>query len=89
MSKASVAKSRYLFVYDYGTGGVWGIMHASSKEEIKRKYPKLKIVDGRPSWMSDADYKQIEARSNFDIDDVPSGWLIDMIRETDNHESKR
>ncbi len=68
-------KSAYLIVYDYGTGGVWGIIHAHSKQEILSKYPNLSIFDERPSWMSEQDYKRIEATSNFDIDSPPSGWL--------------
>lgn len=75
-------KYEYLVVYDYGTGGVWGLLHARSKEEILLKYPKLIIADERPAWMSKADYKRIEATSSFDIDDPPSGWLIEMVRET-------
>jgi len=59
-------------------GGVWGIMRARSKDEVLRQYPKLKVVDDRPSWMTDADYKDIEAVSSFDIDDPPSGWLATL-----------
>jgi hypothetical protein len=73
MGALSSMKSKYLVVYDYGTGGVWGVMHAGSKEEILLKYPQLKISDERPVWMSDADYKRIEATSSFHIHDPPSG----------------
>jgi hypothetical protein len=73
--KGSRMKSSYLVVYDYETGGVWGLIRANSKEEISRKYPRLVILDERPSWMSDADYRNIEAKMKFDIDDPPPAWL--------------
>ena len=68
-------KTRYLIVYDYGTGGVWGVMWARSKPEILDKYPELAIVDERPAWMSDADFANIVRCSSFDIDDPPKSWL--------------
>ena len=68
-------KKSYLVVYDYGTGGVWAIIHARSKDEIVRKYPMLTVQDDRPNWMTDAYYKTIESNRSFDIDDEPSGWL--------------
>ena len=73
--KGSLMKSSYLVVYDYETGGVWGLIRAHLKEEISRKYPRLAIFDERPSWMSDADYRNIEAKMKFDIDDPPPAWL--------------
>jgi hypothetical protein len=56
-------------------GGVWGVMSARSEEEIRRKYPKVIIMETRPNWMSDADYSNILSNNLFDIDDEPRGWL--------------
>lgn len=32
-------KRHFLVAYDYGMGGLWGIMLAKSEDEIKAKYP--------------------------------------------------
>jgi hypothetical protein len=74
-------KSHFLVVHDYGMGGVWGIMRAHSKQDILNKYPMLQIFDERPAWMSEQNYKRIEATNNFDIDTPPHGWLAEMVKE--------
>jgi len=74
-------KKQYLVVYDYGTGGVWGILAARSEHEIYEKYPDLKVVETRPAWMSDADYNNVRESSSFDIDAPASGWLAKLRRE--------
>jgi hypothetical protein len=68
-------KTPYLAVYSYGTGGVWANIAAHSKEEIKAKYPVLKVFDTRPSWMLESDYESIVSTSSLDIDDEPPEWL--------------
>jgi hypothetical protein len=65
-------KKHHLVSYDYGTGGVWAVMNARSKEEILEKYPKLVVNDSRPKWMSDECFNKIPF---VDIDDPPTGWL--------------
>lgn len=62
-------KIDYLVSYDFGKSGVWGIMKASSMEEIKAKYPELEVVKAVPNYFV------------FDIDDEPVGWLQEMIAE--------
>jgi hypothetical protein len=74
-------KKQYLVAYDYGMGGVWAILAARSEQEIYEKYPDLKVVDGRPAWMSDADYNNIRDKSSFDIDTVPEGWLAKLRKD--------
>lgn len=71
-------KHRFLVVYDYGMGGVWGFINARSREEIAAKYPKVQIIDERPTWMSDEYFDSILKTSEFDIDDLPSGWLAKL-----------
>jgi hypothetical protein len=73
-----MTKQRYLIVHDYGMGGVWGVMAARSEEEIRQKYPQLKVVEVRPSWMSKADYDVILSNSSFDIEAEPLGWLAKL-----------
>jgi hypothetical protein len=68
-------KKQYLVVYDYGMGGLWGVIAARSEQEILQKYPSLEVVVARPGWMSDAEYSLIISKNSFDIDDEPRGWL--------------
>lgn len=67
-------KQPYLVVYDYGMGGLWGVMLARSEEEIARLYPELVVVHDRPRWMSDERYARICERQ-YDIDGAPRGML--------------
>lgn len=71
-------KQRYLIVHDYGMGGIWGYMYANSADEIERRYPELKVVHDAPDWLQGSYRTQIEKRT-FDIDDTPTGLLLDII----------
>lgn len=70
----------FLAVYDYGTGGVWAVINAHSKDEILERYPKLELVDSRPPWMSDDEYQEIVSKNSCDIDDEPTGWFVRMTK---------
>lgn len=67
-------KASFLIAYDYGAGGLWGVMHARSEEEIAVAYPELTVVHERPKWMSDERYEEL-AESPYDIDGAPWGML--------------
>src|ERR1700748_454071 len=62
-------KTPFLTVYDYGAGGVWAIVISPDKKSIKRKYPLLDVLDGRPMWMDDERYAKIVETDFYDIDD--------------------
>lgn len=62
-------KREFLVVYDYGTGGVWGLALACDSSEIKRRFPELKIVENRPAWMDDEQLQNIRATSQFVVSD--------------------
>jgi len=68
-------KQPYLVCYDYGTGGLWGMMLARSEEEIAGVYPELVVVRARPRWMSDDLYASICEHEWHDIDGAPWGIL--------------
>jgi hypothetical protein len=68
-------KRLYLVAYDYGMGGLWGVMLARSAEEITAVYPELTIVRDRPRWMSDDHYASICDHERHDIDGAPWGML--------------
>ena len=67
-------KQPYLMGYDYGTGGLKGVMLARSEEEIARLYPEVVVVHDRPGWMSDEDYAWKREHA-YGIDGAPSGIL--------------
>jgi hypothetical protein len=64
-----------LVVYDYGSGGLWGVMRANSAEEILAKYPELSVTSERPTWLTDVIMEEIRGAESHDIDDEPSGLL--------------
>ena len=68
-------KQLYLVCYDYGPGGLWGVLLARSEEEIARVYPELVIAHDRPRWMSDDLYARICECEFHDIDGAPRGLL--------------
>lgn len=73
-------KRPLLSVYDYGQGGVWLLVDASSPEQVEAKYPMLVAFSDKPEWMSQeekAEYMHRCEASGFhwDIDTPPTGWL--------------
>jgi hypothetical protein len=73
-------KQRYLVAYDYGAGGLWGVLLARSEGEITRKYPELTIVHTRPPWMSDREYARM-CEDQYDIDGAPRGLLNVLVAD--------
>lgn len=71
-------KRDFLIAYDYRMGGIWGLIHARSKEEIEKKYPKLIVVEQRPKFIDDADLRWMRENRYCDIDDAPSGWFLEF-----------
>ena len=74
-------KKPFLVVYDYGQGGVWAIINARTSREIKKKYPGLKVLRRKPLFMSRDTYNKIAEQMTVDIDDAPSGWLAELVKE--------
>lgn len=71
-------KKNFLVAYDYGMGGLWGVIRARSAAEINHRFPKLVIVSRRPDWMEAEDF----CPEVFDIDN-PSGWLLKILQGED------
>ena len=65
-------RSRFLTVYDYGTGGVWQYITADSIEQITTKYPKLTVLVEPPAWWSE---RPIQNLRTYDIDAEPTDFL--------------
>lgn len=65
--------SLHLVSYDYGQGGLWGVMVAPSLDEIKSVYPEFTVVDGRPTWMSLEDFAEL-ARAPYNLYEPPGDF---------------
>jgi hypothetical protein len=70
-----------LIAYDYGMGGLWGVMLARSEDDIREKYPELVIVKERPVWMTDESHTRLYREDRHDIDAPPSGMLKAVLGE--------
>lgn len=75
-------KRKFWTVYDYGTGGVWTVILARSKEEIQRKFKSLLVFDydhppigAKKDWLA-----QIESKGIYDIDTPPDEFLSSLIK---------
>jgi hypothetical protein len=71
-------RSRFLTIYDYGTGGVWQFFSAESAEQILSKYPQLKVIDTWPTWLTEDESSQTRT---YDIDAPPDSFLVAFVKE--------
>jgi hypothetical protein len=74
-------KTAHLVTYDYGAGGVWAIMKAENAAAIVRRYPRLKVVNDRPNWMTDAEFEHIQRTASYDLDQEPDDFLRALAAE--------
>jgi hypothetical protein len=82
-------KRTYLAVFDYGMGGLWAHVAATSPDEITRVYPELTVFEEPPNWMSEAQRAEIEARGIVDLERPGDSTLLREVlearaREADN-----
>jgi hypothetical protein len=63
------AKSEYFAIHDYGTGGLWFIINAHSSKEIVDRFPFLKVVEKRPAWWDENEYRSMRSNAFRDIDE--------------------
>lgn len=75
MGEHRAMKTKFLTVYDYGTGGVWTYITAERRDDILRKYPKLQVMENDPAWFTNEDRNGIRT---CDIDDDPDEFLVRM-----------
>jgi len=70
-------------VYDYSTGGVWGIARAYSEDEVTRAFPELTVVHKKPNWMDSDGEARTRSISSFAVDDPTTypEWLRVLIAE--------
>jgi hypothetical protein len=70
-----MTKQRFLVAYDYETGGVWASLLALSEDEIRRRYPALRVVSEPPAWLNEEKLIKLEERMTIDIDDDDNAFL--------------
>jgi hypothetical protein len=73
-------KHDYLACYAYGSGGIWLIVQARSRDEVAAHYPQLTVVDQPPGWLSPAKQVWLAAHHTVDID-APPAWLRTLLTE--------
>ena len=69
-------RREFLTVYDYGQGGVWTLLLADSADQIRDRYPELRVVTQPPGTMTNEDLQRIRSgRQRVDIDDLHQPFL--------------
>ena len=71
----------FLVVYDYGMGGLWGVLMAPSAAAIKVKYPELGIASGPPPWMSRERFEALSEDPLWLDDEPPQGLLRALVSD--------
>jgi hypothetical protein len=77
MGSNRAMKKKFLTLYDYGSGGVWTYIYATSAQAISEKYPRLTIIEHEPEWFTDEDKK---ITKSYDINDEPDPFLSRMAK---------
>ena len=72
-------KKEFLAVYDYGMGGIWFVVSATSSEEVRSRFPFFKVFEKRPNFISQQEFIDIRKESFQNIDE-PEIELISTIR---------
>lgn len=68
---------KFLTVYDYGQGGIWYYINASSKKEITNVFPELEVVDREPDWFDEEMRIKIQT---YTMGDKPTEFLRRMMK---------
>ena len=78
---AQMEKRQFLVCYDYGMGGLWGVIDARSEAEIGSVYPELAVAHERPGWMTEEAFAELVADQHHDIDGQPWGILNSLLAD--------
>jgi hypothetical protein len=70
-----------LVCYDYGMGGLWGVLMAPSVAIIKLKYPELHVPDEPPAWMSQETFHALREDPLWLDDEPPQGLLRALLTD--------
>jgi len=72
---------QYLVCYDYGMGGLWGVLIAPSASAIREKYPELAIADSLPAWMDEHELAVLRETPLWLDDQPPQGLLRALVAD--------
>ncbi len=89
--RPSGGRDQHLFLvcYDYGMGGLWGVVMAPNEEAIKTVYPELDVVHGRPTWMTDERFQGICDTELHNVEGAPWGLLQAVLEDRRKREGTR
>ena len=73
-------KKPFLVPYDYRTGGGWAYLVAEPHEQVEQRFPELRVVHERPSWLNEAEERNLRERMTIDIDDSENLFLAALLR---------
>ncbi|WP_024285595.1 hypothetical protein [Cellulomonas sp. KRMCY2] len=71
----------FLVAYDYGMGGLWGVLVAPSREAILKKYPELGIADALPAWMNLERLERLRQDRLWLGEEPPQGLLKALVAD--------
>ena len=71
----------FLVCYDYGMGGLWGVLMAPSVAAINAKYPELHIADEPPAWMSREEFQALGEEPLWLENEPRQGLLRALVRD--------
>jgi hypothetical protein len=74
-------KQEFLVSYDYGMGGLWGIVRAERAEQITERYPELEIMERPPEWLDEDRLARMKRDECHDIEDPPAGLLQTVVAD--------
>ncbi len=81
VSNVEPADEEFLVCYDYGTGGLWGVLTAPSPEAIQQRYPESAIARSSPRWMRRERFEELRAAPLWLDDDPPQGLPAALIAD--------
>lgn len=68
----------FYVLYDYGQGGLWAILVAESAEQVRERFPQLKIFEEAPAVLAPGVLDRIRQSGVFRLDDLAAGWLAEF-----------
>lgn len=77
----ALVPGEFLVCYDYGTGGLWGVLIAPSEGAIRAEYPELLVAATRPTWMDEAELGSMRVTPLRLNDDPPRGLLRVLVSD--------
>ena len=77
--------AEFLVCYDYGTGGLWGVLLAPSEAAIQQRYPELLVVDEPPPWLTEEDLGKMRGDPLWLDGEPPQGLLAALVADRTRH----